>query len=82
MEHYFIVLFPESVGTDKVYTQSVPGNPFGIRFYGQLAALKLALLQRLACHACLAHLTYSGLQPDEGTVLAQRQFQTCHARME
>ena len=68
------VLFAERISTDEIDTEGVPWNVLNILFDGNLPALEMALLERLADHACLASSFNLGSQPNERIMLAQRQF--------
>ena len=48
------VLLAERISTDEIDTEGVPWNVLDILFDGNLPALEMALLKRLADHACLA----------------------------
>ena len=73
------ILLAKWTGTDEINAQRMPQNVLDILLDGNLPALEMALLKRLADHAGLASAFDLGPQPNERVMLTQRQFQILDA---
>ena len=76
------ILLAERTSADEIDAQGVPRNVLNILLDGNLPALEMALLKRLADHTGFASAFNLGPWSNERAVLAQRQFKTLSARVQ